>query len=211
MRRLILITTLLVLSSTASVMAQSSFYVGASGGAAFFFDQSANVDFLGIENVADVDFEYDTGFQLAGKFGYRLDTNIKLEAEVAYAAADADRVFSFNGQNVTTEQELAVWSVTGGIFFDLWPINVLVPYVGAGLGYAKVAADNTDVNLDLDQNVFTTFAEAGIPYYVTPSISIVPSLRFSWYLTKQKQEQGFTLIGDDLYNTQLQLGLNYHF
>jgi opacity protein-like surface antigen len=210
MWRLIFLSVTFCLAASPYASAQSGFYVGASGGAAFFLDQSANVDFLGIANGADVEFQYDTGYQFAGKLGYRVNTNIRVEGEVAYSKADTNRAFSFNGNNSETAQDLMVLSGSGGLFLDLWPISVLVPYVGGGLGYANVYA-NSDIGDDVEQNVFMTFAEAGVPYILSPSFSIVPSVRFSWYLTDEEQAAGVTRIGNNLYNTQLQLGLNYHF
>ena len=212
MWRSLIPAVILSLTGISSVSAQGSFYVGASGGAVLFLDQNIEVDFLGVDDGANVDFEYDPGFHFAGKLGYRVDTNIRIEGEVSYAQADAERQFEFNllELDVDTDQELSILSFTGGIFLDLWPVGTFVPYVGGGIGYANVEVDNENLEA-VDQNVFTTFAEIGLPFAITPSVSVVPAARFNWYLTEEDQADGATVIGDDLLSTQFQLGLNYFF
>ena len=192
--------------------AQNSLYLGLSGGGEIFFDQDVDVDFLGIEDGADVDFKYDTGLRFAGKVGYQIDTNIRVEAEIGYTQADVERDFEFGLLDIesSVDQELTILSLTGGVYLDLWPVGSFVPFVGAGLGVANVDVDNELVDA-VDQNVLTAFAEAGLPVTITPSLAIVPSARFVWYATEEKQSEGATVIGDDLLSTQLQVGLNYYF
>ena len=195
-------------------------YLGLAGGAAWIGDQSTEADFGNVNNLVDVDIEHDVGYQIAGRIGYVVQTNIRLEGEIAYSSHDAERTFSLNNDELEIDQELSILSGTVGVFFDLWPVGSFVPYIGGGIGYANVEVKSDNDLGDVDQNVFTAFAEGGLPFNVTPELSIAPSVRFNWYGTEEETdgeiENGLVdienvVIADDLYSTQLRLGLRYVF
>ncbi|MGI9450233.1 MAG: outer membrane protein [Geminicoccaceae bacterium] len=214
-----------VLAIAPSALAQnpsplSGFYVGLNGGAIWIADQSADADVNGINDLADVDIEHDWGYQFAGQLGYQVQPNIRLEAEVSYSTADAERELNVGNINIDVDQELSILSGTAGIFLDLWPIGPIVPYIGGGVGYAKVEVEGDNNLGDAKQNVFMAFGEAGVPYNLTPELSIAPSVRFNWYRTEEESDQilsnGVVLIenvviADNLYSTQFRLGLKYAF
>ena len=224
-RSLLLAAGFFALTTPASAQTASplsGFYMGLSGGATWIADQSTEADFGGVNNLVDVDIEHDFGYQIAGQLGYQLQTNIRLEGEVAYSSNDAERKLSLGNDDLKIDQELTILSGTVGVFFDLWPVGTFVPYVGGGIGYAMVEVESDD---DLgagsvEQNVVTAFAEGGLPFNITPELSIAPSVRFSYYATKEDAdgeiENGLNdieniLIADDLYNTQFRLGVRYSF
>lgn len=198
----------------------SGLYVGLAGGLVWVADQSTEADLNGVNNLVDVDIEHDWGYQVAGQLGYKVQPNIRLEAEVSYSAADAERTLSLGGNNVDIDQELSILSGTAGVFFDLWPIGAVVPYIGGGIGYARVEAEGDNDLGDIKQNVFTAFGEGGIPFNITPELSIAPSVRFSWYATEEESDQFLVnniaaienvVIADNLYSTQFRLGMKYSF
>lgn len=205
----------------------SGFYMGLYAGAGFIHDQDIDTDValngLGIES--DTSVEYDPSLRFGGYLGYHLDTNIRLQLDVGYTWADADNKLDIDGDEVKTDQETEILSGTAGIFFDLWPVGILVPYIGAGAGVAHV-----ETNLDAEngigdskQTVLTAFAEAGLPIDLTPGFAIVPSARFSWYDTKEKKDDievnalgnliefDASTITENLYETQLLLSARYTF
>lgn len=195
-------------------------YLGVAGGATWISDQNTEADFGNANNLLDVDIEHDVGYQIAGQIGYQLQTNIRLEGELAYSSHDAERTFSLTDDDRTIDQELSILSGTVGVFFDLWPVGSFVPYIGGGVGYAHVEVKSENDFGDVDQNVFTAFAEGGLPFNLTPELSIAPSLRFSWYGTEDETdgeiENGLfdienVVIADDLYSTQVRLGIRYVF
>ena len=216
MKRLIFAIAFAGLISVQPASAQSGFYFGVAGGGSFFFDQSfeTDVDQDGtiLDDAGDVDVSYDTGYNIEGQIGYQVDTNIRIEAGLAYLTASGERTFSFDTVESDTDQDIEILQVTAGVFLDLWPISVVVPYIGGGIGYANVVVDNDDFGDD-EQDVLLLFAEGGIPYNVTPSLAIVPSVRINWYHTEEKLADDllFPIIGDDLFNTDLRLGARLSF
>jgi opacity protein-like surface antigen len=208
-------------TSMAGAMAQSpgplsGLYAGVSAGGSYVFDQSFETDvlqgFVVLEDAGDVDVSYDTGYTIAGHVGYKIDTNIRIEGQLSYSTASGERTFSFDDVEDQTDQDLEILNGALGVFFDLWPVGTFVPYVGGGVGYAKVTVDNDDFG-EADQNVFMAFGEAGIPYNLSPSLAIAPSLRFNWYNTDEEEADDIALpvIGANLYNLDFRLGAVYNF
>lgn len=200
----------------------SGLHIGLSGGAIWIPDQSAEGDVNGLSNLADIDIEYDWGYQIAGQLGYRLQPNIRIETEVSYSTADAERNLSVLNIDVDADQELSILSGTVGLFLDLWPVGEFVPYIGGGIGYANVEVEGDNNVGDAEQDVFMAFGETGIPFNITPELSISPAVRFNWYATDEESD-GFLLvngqqvvienvvISENLYSTQFKLDLKYTF
>lgn len=198
----LLLTPLPALAQGASGL--SGFYFGVSGGASVFFDQDFEAD------GANFDLEYDQpGYVIAGHAGYRLATNIRVETGISYAFTDAEVSASVLGIDVAENDfDISIINASAGLFLDLWPIAALVPYVGGGLGYSWVEVD-IDGDLDAkDQGAFSLYGEVGVPYQLTPELSIVPSARFNWIMTEEEIGGG-DLFADDLYTTDFKLGLQY--
>ena len=194
------------LVTASAAVAQTGFYVGASAGLAFFFDEEIE------DGGANFDLEYDKpGYVFAGLLGYQIATNIRIEGEVSYAFSDAEADASVLGVEVAQNGfDISVLSGTAGLFLDLWPIASFVPYVGGGAGYSRVEV-NIDGSLpERDQDAFMLFGEAGLPYSLTPELSIVPSARFNWIMTDEEVGDG-DLFSDDLYTTEVRLGMRYAF
>ncbi len=211
-RMLFFVMSMLSLLSPTSAFAQGAngLYVGVAAGPAFFFDQKIDVDVDGSSNLADIDVEYDhPGYVVAGQIGYSFATNIRAEAEVAYAASTAEATLSsiLLVNDIINDLDVDTLSGTIGLYLDLWPLGSFVPYVGGGLGvaYVEVQEDGGSSN---DQTNFAAFGEAGIPWSLTPEASIVPSIRFNWIAT---EEEGDEIFADNLYNTQLRIGFRYGF
>ncbi|MGI9510512.1 MAG: porin family protein [Geminicoccaceae bacterium] len=182
--------------------ALSGFYVGLFGGATYIFDQEVE------SGASEVDIEYDfPGYVIGGQIGYVVDTNIRIEAEISYMSSDGDATLEVAGvEIVDAGYDYTQLSGTAGVFFDLWPVGSSIPYVGAGIGYAR--AENEVNDIDDDQNAFTAYGEGGVPFTLTPEISIVPAIRFSWVATDEDVDE---LFADNLYNTQFRLGARYAF
>lgn len=208
MRRLALATTTAFLS-LASLPAHAQqagalqgFYIGGFGGVAYLFDQEIE------EGAAELEIEYDVpGYVFGGQIGYMLDTNIRIEAEVSYLVADGDVVLEVGGNEIIDAgYDFSLISGTGGIFFDFWPVGSFVPYVGGGVGYSR--AENEVGGIKDTQNAFTAFGEVGLPFALSPNVSLVPATRFSWVGTDEDVDE---IFADNLFNAQLRVGARYAF
>ncbi len=198
--------TIICLATASGASAQSPFYVGASVGGSIFFDQEIE------DNGVDFDIEYDRpGYVFAGLLGYKVSTNIRVEAEVSYAYTEGDVTASLLGVDVAENGfKTSVLSGTAGIFFDLWPVGTFIPYVGGGAGYSQVSVDLDGGLSEQDQSAPLVFGEVGLPFSLTPELSVVPAARFNWIFTEEEIGDG-DLFADDLYTTEFRLGLQYGF
>ena len=174
-RGALLIAAITFFLSAASAFAQdvagpSNFYIGFFGGATYFNDQEIE------DGGAEAEIEYDfPGYVFGGQLGYALNTNVRLEAEVAYGQSDGDAVLEVLGVELAdANYDFSILTATGAVYFDLWPLGSIVPYIGAGLGYAYV--ENEVNNIDDTQHAFTAFGEGGIPLPITPDLSLVPAV-----------------------------------
>ena len=202
MMRLLITVLSLVSLTTAHALAQDRFYAGLSAGPVIFFDQEVEA------GAAEIEIEYNNpGYAVAGLIGYAVRTNIRVEGEISYAAADADATIEVGGVEVVdANYDLSILSLTAAAYFDLWPLHEYVPYIGGGLGLSRVA--NDVANIDETQYAATAFAEAGIPFQLTPKVSIVPLLRFNWIGTDEDVEDVFA---DNNYNLQPRVSMRYSF
>lgn len=206
MWRFLVPATFICLATASGASAQSPFYVGVTAGGSFFFEQEIE------DGGADFDIEYDQpGFVFAGQLGYQVTTNVRVEAEISYAFTEGDVTLSILGIDVVENGfKTSVLSGTAGVFLDLWPVGTFIPYVGGGVGYSQVSV-NLDGNFsEQDQNAPLVFGEVGLPFPLTPELSIVPAARFNWIFTEEEIGDG-DLFADDLYTTELRLGLRYGF
>ncbi|MEM8948847.1 MAG: outer membrane beta-barrel protein [Pseudomonadota bacterium] len=206
MCRFLVTATIVCLATASGASAQSPFYVGASVGGSIFFDQEIE------EGGADFDVEYDQpSFVFAGLLGYKVATNIRVEAEISYAFGEGDVTASILGVDIAENGfDISVLSGSAGVFLDLWPVGTFIPYVGGGVGYSQVSV-NIDGDLsEQDQDAPLVFGEVGLPFSLTPELSIVPAARFNWIFTEEEIGDG-DLFADDLYTTELRLGVRYGF
>ena len=80
--------------------------------------------------------------------GYDFGNNFRLESTFGYRAGDLNEITASNGTQVPTliptspgDGDLQVWDAMVNLLFDVPYEGGLTPYVGAGVGLARVKAD----------------------------------------------------------------------
>jgi opacity protein-like surface antigen len=153
------------------------FYLKGFGGATFADDETfgtsgAAADFADLR--ASVD--YDTGYVLGAAVGYDVTPNIGVELEYAYREADGTlevRAFGDRDREGGTVKVNAVM-VNGIYSFDpMGAQSLLTPYVGAGLGGARVDFDGDETDTEFAWQVM-----AGVDYAMTPQWSLYGEVRY---------------------------------
>ena len=142
-------------------------------------------------DVEDVEFDL-LAFMFSGIVGYRMSPSLRAEGELLYESADFD---DFAG-------DLEVLRVLGSVYFDLAPFDMagmqgVRPYLGGGGGLANVDGGGDD------ENELTLHGEVGLSAPIAPRLELVPGIRHS-YTTLDGG-------GDDLWVTQLRVGIRYSF
>ena len=114
-------------------------------------------------NISGVTNDFDTGWNVDGKIGTRLGSILRAEAELGYQQADID--------NPTASGDLSSLNLMVNGLVDLPKFAMFTPYIGAGLGAARVTADYTDtapaVTVDDSDWAFAWQALAGLDWNLT--------------------------------------------
>lgn len=127
------------------------------------------------EDVAadDVNVEFDTGFAIAGQFGYQFDA-FRLGGELGYQIAEG-----LSDTNVDSELGITRFTLTG--YVDL-PIAPRVgPYLGGGFGVANLSTgDDLGDDFEDEDTAFTWHGEVGLNIGLTDQFSVAPVYRYQW-------------------------------
>lgn len=107
------------------------YYLGIAGGGAIRGD--SDVDGTGINTTVD----FETGWVVRGNVGYAYTSGWRGELELSYSASDVDSIAGA----ATANGDSDAYALMVNALYDFemgWPVT---PYIGAGLGAARVAAD----------------------------------------------------------------------
>lgn len=165
-------------------IAASSFYVVLRGGVAFPENTDFDVDDLNVDN------EYDNGYFVSGAVGYSFAKSgggaIRGELELGYVENEIDShtitgLDKFSGADAFGET--SVFYGLANLYYDFHGFGRVKPFVGAGIGFARVEFDDhgvtpTDVVLDDGDTGFAYQLSAGANIAVTESVDLEIGYRF---------------------------------
>lgn len=172
----------LVLSSA---QAAEGPYVSLQGGASFLSDADNVGGGISIES------SFETGFGLAAAVGYGIrNSAIRVEAEVSYRRNDFDKLTitndggdgSFNDLSFVADGNISALGVMANVFYDFRLGHRVKPYVGGGIGVARLSIDNAAILggtvVDDDDTVFAYQVGGGVGFEVTPATTIFLDYRY---------------------------------
>lgn len=124
--------------------------------------------------------EYDTGFNVGAAGGYDFGM-ARAEFEIAYRQNDVDKIkalgLSFNGGG-----DVSALSFMANGYFDIHNQSPLTPYLGAGLGLARVSANDVtadgDKIVDDSDVVFAYQLAAGVGWKFLPNLTLDLGYRY---------------------------------
>jgi len=151
-------------------------YLGVSAGLILFQDIDADL------GPTDANVEFAPGYDLALQLGYRVSM-VRAELEVEYAKVKLDGVEA-GGASVDPDLDLGILRGTGGLYLDFTLLPLFTPYVGGGVGVARIDGDTSVVNgvtVEIEDDThLTAHGEVGLALDFLPFVSIVPAYRFIW-------------------------------
>ncbi len=179
-------------------------YVGIGAGASWFED--ADVKGAG----AITTLEFDTGWAGVLKGGYAFGNGWRSELELGYNSWDVD---SANG-GATSSGDAKMYSAFANVLYDFMPASNWSPYLGLGLGYARLSTDATVNTTVVDDNDNTWAAQgiAGLWYALDNNWLLSADYRYQ-HLGDTKfstSTAGVTVDGGNQIHTVM-LGLTYRF
>lgn len=195
---------LLGLASAPAFAQASGPYIGIGAGASWLEDADVN----GAAPVTTL--EFDTGWAGVLKGGYAFGNGWRPELELGYNNWDVDGA---NG-GATSSGDAKMYSAFANVLYDFMPASNWSPYLGLGLGYARLSTDatfNTTVVDDTD-NTWAAQGIAGLWYALDSNWLLSADYRYQ-YLGDTKfstSTAGVTVDGGNQIHTVM-LGLTYRF
>ena len=123
---------------------------------------------------------FDLGYNASGAIGYDFGS-FRAEAEVAYHLNDVDTV-SAGGVSATGDGTVSALSLMANGYYDFGSRkSLLVPYLGLGVGFAMVDADESVLGTQFVDDSATVFAYqfmAGVGFNISRNTTLTAGYRY---------------------------------
>lgn len=161
-------------------------YIGLQGAATFQREADNSSNDLHITS------KYNTGYNVAGVLGWNYGQNWRAEAELGYRRNDLDKLAVDKAAGTSlagtydAHGHVGTTDVMGNLWYDFNMGDHWKPYVGGGIGWAHINANNVSANgvslVNDTSNVFAYQLGAGIGYALTPRTTV--SVNYRYFATK---------------------------
>lgn len=139
----------------------------------------------GITSTVDSDFtepgfaaeaSFDSGYAVGGALGYKMGMG-RIEAEIGYKSADADKLSAYGySVNATDGEKLTLLSLMANGYIDLDTSPTVKPYLVGGIGMATITLeDNWD---DQDDTVFAYQVGLGVGFALNDKMTLDLGYRY---------------------------------
>lgn len=138
---------------------------------------------------ATITLEYDTGFTLGGALGYDFN-RFRVEGEISYQTNDVDKIGAM-GVSLDASGDVSSLAFLINGYFDFVNDTGFIPYLSAGLGYAKVEFNDLKVSglsssgAGDDDSVFAYQVGLGVGYAVTEKVTI--DVKYRYFATEDPE------------------------
>lgn len=155
----------------AAQAAEDGFYIGAAAGVNIARDSE-------FDTIAgQPDASYDTGFTGLASAGYGLGTGLRLEGELGFRGNDIDDVAGVAGSG-----DVSALTVMGNVLYDIDLGSRVTPYVGIGVGVARVDFDGVSPvggsAVDDDDTAFAYQGIVGAAYEISDRFKLTLDYRY---------------------------------
>jgi opacity protein-like surface antigen len=175
--------------SHAQAADRSGFYVGLHGGLNVPRDTVSEFDSPGLPGgIGTITTDADRGYRIGGAVGYVFNRYLSGEVELSYTRNDLDTLnavsFAFPAGTgpVPAKGDATTLSGMVNAYLSL-PFDQVRPYVGAGIGVARVSANGAGFagvagETDDSDNAFTWQLMAGVAFALSPNLELGARYRF---------------------------------
>jgi opacity protein-like surface antigen len=196
----------IILLSAGTALAQqtSGFYIGGAGGLNWLRDTKIEGGAIGSST------DYDLGWAALGTLGYKLTNGFRFEGELGYRENDVDNAAGAAGQG-----DASAKSLMANLLYDFNTGSAITPYIGAGLGVARIKFDDSGRhNGAIVDDRDTTLAYQGIlgiAYNFSQSLSLGLDYRYFAALDPSFSTTTGTGVTADYRAHTITLALRYFF
>lgn len=188
---------------------KNKFYVGVLGGGSFLSGPKVSL------TTGDTNEEYDPGLVFSGFLGRRLDARWRVEVEAGYRKNTLDEVENKStGVKVGGNGELDVAHLMFSLYHDFdvsWKVK---PYIGAGIGYARVSCENKTesyTSIDSSDEVFACQGVLGVSYDWTENLGLFFDYRYFRTGIPKVSDASGRLVETECKNHSVNLGARIGF
>ena len=182
--RLLSALALVLVVTSAPALARSP-YVEGRGGLMFLTDSV-----VAEAGASDVEVNFDPGFMFEGAVGIALDNGVRGDISVGYRRNTIDEVEEPN--SVDLDGDVTTWTGMGNVYYDLdferalgWtgPITIIQPFIGGGLGFARIylALDDVNgVNVDKTETTYELAFQGtvGVGFHFSDHVALTTGYQF---------------------------------
>ncbi|MEB3231696.1 MAG: outer membrane beta-barrel protein [Leptolyngbyaceae bacterium] len=200
----------------------TGWYGSISPRASFGYDLDLESNDFEVDNTVvdsvDISVDTDTGFGVSGAVGYQFDS-ARAELELGFGSNPVDGVTVGDGEEVSADGHLNNWTLAANGYYDIPTNSAFRPYVGAGVGVAKLVADGVSVELPalgdagLDESgvSFLFQAQAGLAYDFSDDASAFVGYRLQGIPGQNFSAADVDLNADTVLIHSAQVGAQYRF
>lgn len=186
-----------------SMAAGDNFYLKGNIGIGMAMD--SDIDNMP-ENAGTAKMSFDSGFLGTIAVGYDFANPMRLEAEYGWQKNDLDRLSYNNLYGNFDQGDLKVQSFMLNGYYDVDTGSPWSPFIGAGIGWAKVDLSTPALPLGDNDDVFAYQFMAGVAYAVNEQWSLDAQYRFFGTQDATIQGADFSTNSNDLL-----IGIRYNF
>ncbi|GAB4185210.1 MAG: OmpA family protein [Thalassobaculales bacterium] len=199
----------LLVPAAASAQAPSGIYVGGAAGVSLPNDSDLEGPAVGVFPALNTSADLNTGAAINFSVGYRFDMGLRPELEFGWKRNSVDDI----GGNSASGSVRSL-SAMANLLYDI-PAGMgdIYPYVGAGIGLARVSFDNVSQGGETIDDKSTDFAYqgiAGLGYRLSDTLDL--SLDYRYFAVPDIDVNSNRRAVDTEYRSHLvMLGLRYTF
>ena len=184
---------------------RDGFYLGA--GAGLSFSGNSDIDGTGINTSADLD---ETG-SFSGMFGHAYANGLRAELEFGYRNSDVDGLTGA----ANPQGDIGALHLMVNGYYDWQNSTAFTPYLGAGIGAARVDFDGVNPvggsTLDDSGTVFAYQGIAGVSYTLSDQFDLFADYRYMGALESDLKTNAGTIVDADFEDHRIMVGLRFFF
>jgi len=166
----------------------------------------------------DIKVNTETGFGINSAVGYQFE-DARVELNLGYNRNTVDGVSINDAAEVPVDGRFEVWSVAANGYYDISTGSAWRPYIGGGVGVAKLAADDVEVDIPVvgqatldDSGLGFIFqAQAGVAYDFSQTASAFVGYRLQGVPGTQFTVEDVDFDADTVFIHSIQAGGRFRF
>lgn len=151
-------------------LVRKGLYIGLHGGGNVVFDSDIDNSRAGLD-----DLSYDAGFATGGTIGYRWPFRLRTEIEATYRSNRADEI-EIGGRDRNADGRVSALTIMINGFYEFDNRSRWTPYVGGGLGFARVKWDDIEGRgndlFDETESLFAAQIGGGVGFRISEDVTL---------------------------------------